>query len=159
MIAWFFAVASAAEPMQWTVTVDPLTFALGLAHVQVERRLARRWSLYVGPSLHVYDGLAFRDDPSFQGFGVEIGVRGFFTGDAPRGGWVMVRGVGAALSIPGGPSAPGGYGSVLVGGTGIVGPGLVLSGGLGVSGFHYAVGDVGVTGPLPAAHTNVGWAF
>jgi hypothetical protein len=53
----------------------------------------------------------------------------------------------------------GGYTSALVGFTGILGPGLVLSGGLGVSYFDYGVLDYGVHGVAPAAHTTVGWAF
>jgi hypothetical protein len=53
---------------------------------------------------------------------------------------------------------PGGYGSVLVGYTAILGPGLVLSGGLGISYFAYGP-SFGIHGFLPAAHTNIGWAF
>ncbi len=154
-------------PPQWTVTVDPLTVALGFAHVQVERALHPRASLYVGPSLHLYDGILPALEGSFKGYGVEAGLRGFFVGDAPRGGWVMVRGV--VASVSGDPAgAPhersvGAYTSALVGYTGILGPGLVLSGGAGVSYFDYGTSaanrEWGIHGFLPALHTNIGWAF
>jgi hypothetical protein len=155
-----FAALAAAEP-QWTVTADPLTWSLGFAHVQVERALAPRWSLYAGPSLRVHDGWLPDDLPRTRGIGAEVGVRGFFTGRAPEGAWVMVRGVGAVVRTIDAPrrTGPGGYTSALVGGTGVLGRGFVLSGGLGVSWFAYGVDGLGRYGPLPAAHTNLGWAF
>lgn len=159
--------AEAAHEQQWTVTVDPLTAALGFAHVQVERALHDRVSVYVGPSLKLYDGILPNLDGRYRGYGAEAGVRGFFTGDAPRGGWVMVRGVLASVSgtpVGGGPErSVGGYTSGLVGYTGILGPGLVLSGGAGLSYFDYGTSEAnpewGIHGLLPALHTNVGWAF
>jgi hypothetical protein len=53
----------------------------------------------------------------------------------------------------------GGYTSALVGYTWIADFGLVLAGGLGVSWFDYGVGEHGIHGVLPAAHSNIGWAF
>lgn len=149
------------EAARWTVTVDPLTVSLGFVHVQVERALAPRWSLYVGPSLRLHDGFIADDGPKYRGYGLEAGVRGFFSGQAPRGGWVMVRAVGAAVVTVDRPRqvGPGGYTSALVGGTAILGAGFVLSGGAGLSYFHYTAGDAGRTGLLPALHTNLGWAF
>ncbi|MEQ1566233.1 MAG: hypothetical protein ABMA64_11395 [Myxococcota bacterium] len=144
----------------WTVQVDPLTFAIGIAHVQVERALGERVSVYVGPSLRLFDGILPDAGGPFVALGAEAGVRGFFTGRAPEGGWVMARGVLARMALRDGSRAEaGGYGSVLVGGTAVVGPGLVLSGGLGGSWFAYDIDGYGVSGPAPAAHTAVGWAF
>lgn len=151
----------AEAPYAWTVTVDPLTAALGFAHVQVERALGPRASVYVGPSLRLYDGLLPDTNGPYVGLGAEAGVRGFFVGTAPEGGWVMLRGVLARVSteIPEPAAQLGGYTSALVGYTAILGPGFVLSGGLGASWFDYGVLDYGVHGFAPAAHTNVGWAF
>jgi len=71
----------------------------------------------------------------------------------------MLRGVLAGVVSAQGTS-PGGYVSVLGGFTGILGPGLVLSGGLGVSFFSYGPADLGgIHGFVPAAHTAIGWAF
>jgi hypothetical protein len=153
--------ASAALAYDWTVTVDPLTAALGFAHVQVEHSLGEHASIYVGPSLRLYDGILPDVNGPYIGLGGEIGVRGFFYGTAPEGGWVMVRGVLAWVSTdtPVPDARLGGYTSALVGWTGILGPGLVLSGGLGVSYFDYGAGSYGVFGFIPAAHTNIGWAF
>ncbi|MFN7145310.1 MAG: hypothetical protein ACK4YP_16170, partial [Myxococcota bacterium] len=88
----------AEAPYAWTVTVDPLTAALGFAHVQVERALGARASVYVGPSLRLYDGLLADTNGPYVGLGAEVGVRGFFVGTAPEGGWVMLRGVLARVS-------------------------------------------------------------
>ncbi len=145
------------EPKAWTVTVDPLTAALGFAHVQVERALGPRASVYAGPSLRLYDSVFGFPAGPFRGYGVEVGVRGFAWGSAPRGAWVMARGVLAAVAADD-TVAPGGYTSALVGYTGILGPGLVLSGGAGVSYFDYGP-SYGIHGVLPALHTNLGWAF
>jgi hypothetical protein len=108
--------------------------------------------------MRFFDGILPSINGPYRAFGAEAGLRGFFYGTAPEGGWLMLRGVGARLSS-GGTKAWGGYTSALVGYTAILGPGLVLSGGLGVSYFHYGVLDYGVYGFAPAAHTNIGWAF
>lgn len=162
----------------WTVTVDPLTTALGFVHVQVERRFGENLSLYAGPSLKLFDSpLGIAAGP-YRGYGIEAGLRVFPWGKAPRGPWVMARGVLADVVYrsellaapdevrPTFQSVPGGYTSVLAGYTGIIAvgagkkSGLVLSGGLGVSYFAYAPENVGgVHGFLPAAHTNIGWGF
>ncbi len=151
----------AAPSRPWTVTVDPLTFAIGYAHVQVERRLDPHLSLYLGPSLRLFDGILPDVNGPYVGLGVEAGLRFFPWADAPSGPWLMWRGVGAALSTTDGTDqhAPGGYTSVLVGGTLIPGGRLVISGGLGLSFFAYTVGGYGVEGFLPAAHTAVGVAL
>ena len=144
-----------------TVQVDPLTFALGFAHIQFEGALSPRWSLYAGPHLRLFDGLLTEGHEPYVGYGAEVGVRGFFVGEAPEGGWVLARGVlaVATTATPTRQTAPAGYASLLVGYTGILGPGLVLSGGLGAQRIQYTVGDYGIAGFLPAAHTAVGWAF
>lgn len=145
------------EP-HWTVTVDPLTTAIGIVHVQVEHDIGKRVSVYAGPSLRVFDGILADTNGPWTALGAEVGVRGFFWGDAPEGGWVMARGVlGWASTADIGNLA--GYTSGLVGYTAVLGPGLVLSGGLGVSWFDYGSGGYGVYGLAPAAHTNVGWGF
>ena len=150
-----------AEGFGWTVSVDPLTTALGFAHVQVEHSFGPRVSIYAGPNLRLYDGVLATVNGPYLGLGSEVGLRGFVTGTAPEGAWVMVRGVLARVSTesPRHAARLGGYTSGLVGYTGILGPGFVLSGGLGVSWFDYGVGDWGVHGVLPAAHTNIGWAL
>jgi hypothetical protein len=151
----------AAEPPAWTLSVDPLTFAIGIAHVQVERAIGPRASVYAGPSLRLFDGILAGINGPWTAVGAEVGVRGFFIGKAPEGGWIMLRGVLAAASAnadPGDLNAAG-YTSGLVGYTAILGPGLVLAGGLGVSWFSYGAGGYGVFGFAPAAHTNIGWAF
>ena len=123
--------------------------------------LAPRWSVYAGPSLRLYDSLLGEPSGPFRGLGAEVGVRGFFTGAAPEGAWVMARGVLAHLSRTDGrdDTAVGGYTSALVGYTWVGPTGLVLSGGGGASWFAYEVGGVGIAGPLPALHTAAGWAF
>ncbi len=157
MLSLWCALASADEP-SWTVTVDPLTTAIGFVHVQVERVVAPRASLYFGPSLRLFDGVLAPVNGPYVGVGAEVGVRGFFGGQAPEGAWVMARGVVARVSSEGS-SAPGGYTSGLIGYTAVLGPGLVLSGGGGASWFRYGVGGYGVYGFAPALHTNVGWAL
>lgn len=153
--------AAAAEGPRWTVQVDPLTAALGFAHVQVERRLHPRLSLYAGPSLRLYDGLLADVNGPYRGLGVEAGLRCFPWGQAPSGPWLMARGVLAGLSTTDGSNlrAVGGYGSVLAGYTAVLDGWLVLSGGLGGSYFAYQVGGYGPQGPAVAAHTAVGVAF
>lgn len=70
-----------------------------------------------------------------------------------------IAGVLAAVTSSEG-TAPGGYTSLLAGYTAILGPGLVLSGGLGVSYFAYGpVSQGGIHGFIPAAHSTIGWAF
>lgn len=156
------ATSVALRPLtQWTIQVDPLTVALGLVHVQVERRLSPDWSLYLGPNLRLFDGLLEETPQPYRGLGVEVGLRRFFAGHAPTGGWVMARGVVAHLSTTDGTDATsvGGYGSLLAGYTTILGKHFVLSGGLGVQYMAYHLGDYGFGGFLPAAHTAVGVAF
>jgi hypothetical protein len=161
LAAYLLATPAWAAPPRHTVTVDPLTTALGFAHVQVERALGDRASIYVGPSLRLYDGILPDVNGPYVGLGAELGVRGFFTGSAPRGGWVMARGVLARVSTrdPYPAARLGGYTSALVGYTAVLGPGLVLSGGAGASWFDYGVLDYGPRGLAPALHTNVGVAF
>lgn len=145
----------------WTAQVDPLTTALGFVHVQVERALGPSASLYVGPSLRLFDSLLEDKDEPFIGLGVEIGLRIFFAESAPAGWWVSARGVAARLQTTEGPeeAAFGGYISALGGYTWIADGWLVLAGGLGVQYIHYKIGDLGIEGVLPAAHTAVGVAF
>ncbi len=153
---------AAALAFQWTVTVDPLTTAIGFTHVQVERRLGPRASLYASPSLRLYDGILADINGPYRGLGLEVGGRAFLRPTAPEGAWLMLRGVGARLSTTGeGPKTArwGGYTSLLAGGTFIGARGLVLSGGLGASLFQYSVAGDGVEGLGLAAHTNLGWAF
>ena len=149
-----------AEPT-WTISVDPLTTAIGFVHLQVEHSFGRRISVYGTPSVRFFDGILPDFNGPWYGAGVEVGVRGFFIGNAPKGGWFMVRGVlgNAWLDNAAATSRVSGYASALVGYTAIVGPGLVLSGGAGVSWFDYGVDGYGVYGFAPALHTNVGWAF
>lgn len=163
MLALLLALGSAraADAPRWTITVDPLTTAIGFVHVQVEHTLGEHASLYLGPSLRLFDGVLPASNGPYHGLGLEAGLRGFFVGTAPEGGWVMLRGVLARVSTqtPEPEARLGGYTSALIGYTAILGPGLVLSGGAGVSWFHYEVSDYGVHGFAPAAHTNIGWAF
>ncbi|MBI5512812.1 MAG: hypothetical protein HY909_03545 [Deltaproteobacteria bacterium] len=150
-----------APPPRWTVSVDPLTTALGFVHVQVERAFGRRVSVYVGPSLRLFDGIQSERHEPYLGLGVEVGVRGFFYGHAPEGAWVSIRGVAARVSTstPAPDASFGGYVSALVGYTYLFRRWLVLSGGLGVQYLDYRVGAYGTRGVLPAAHTALGFAF
>jgi len=152
--------AQAAEP-QWTVTVDPLTTALGYPHLQVERAFSDGFSLYVGPHARLFDGLLTEEPEPFVGFGLETGARWFPWGDAPTGAWLMGRQVLAHIHTTEGPEASelGGYTSVLFGYTGILGDVFVLSGGLGAQYLYYDIEGMGASGPFPAAHTNLGVAF
>lgn len=146
---------------RWTVTVDPLTFAIGYAHVQVERRLSPRFSLYAGPHARLYDGVLTEEPEPFLGVGAEAGLRWFPLGEAPRGTWVMARSVLAFLWTTDGTErrTVGGYSSVLVGYTAILGDRFVLSGGAGYNQLYYRIGELGPSGPFLALHTNVGVAF
>lgn len=147
---------STARAADLTVQVDPLTALLGFAHVQVETVLADRASLYVGPSLRLYSAPWGEPEP-YRGYGLEAGLRVYPWGEAPKGPYVMARGVGAWLATNDGASSnPGGYGSVLGGYQAILGERWVLSGAAGISGFRYEVGGYGIRGPLPALHTAIG---
>lgn len=151
-----------ANAPTWTVTVDPLTFALGPMHLQIERKLADNWSLYAAPSIRIFDApwVPKKEKEDFRAYGVEAGVRYFPKGEALTGGWLMTRGVLAYMSTPdGSESNLGGWGSVLGGYTAIFADRWVLAGGLGVQYFQYSVGGMGLEGFSPAAHTNLGVAF
>lgn len=150
-----------AQPAAWTVTVDPLTFALGFAHVQVERRLTRHTSLYVGPHLRLFNGILSDRSERYRGYGGEVGLRVFPWGRAPSGAWGMVRSTLAYVHTTDGSARarPGGYSSVLVGYSGILAKHFVLSGGVGFNYLYYDIGDYGTSGPFVALHTNLGVAF
>mgnify|MGYP005675312343 CR=1 FL=1 len=151
--------AALAAP-QWTIQVDPLTAALGFPHLQVERVLAESWSVYAGPHARLFDGLLSEEPEPFLGVGLEAGVRYYWAGRAPEGGWLLARGVGAyAWRTDTDASSPSGYGSLLAGYTGILGEWLVLSGGAGGQYIRYGVDDLGTKGFFPALHTAVGVAL
>lgn len=147
------------ERHQWTLSVDPLTFALGYAHVQLERSFGDRLSLYIGPNFRIFTNplLSDPDVDRVRGYGAEIGLRVFFYGAAPEGAWVMVRGVLAYIHDDE-VSGAGGYGSLLAGYT-WVHKRLVLGGGLGVQYLAYSLRGQGPSGFAPAAHTVIGVAF
>lgn len=149
------------EPPKWTLTVDPLTFSLGYAHVQLERQAGDYASVYLGPHARVFDGILTKGREPFLGFGAEVGVRAFPWGKAPRGAWIMVRQVVARLATTDGSADPkvGGYTSILLGYTAIFGRHFVLSGGAGFNYLYYDIGGYGSAGPFPALHTNIGVAF
>ena len=153
--------ALAADAPQTTITVDPLTTALGYVHLQVERALSDRFSLYAGPHARLFSGILTDPPEPFVGGGAEVGLRWFPWGGAPRGGWVMVRSVGAYATTTEGPKLSGfaGYSSALVGGTTILADRFVLSGGVGYNQLYYTLGDYGSGGPFVALHTNLGVAF
>jgi len=153
-------VATAEQPPAFTVQVDPLTTALGFVHVQIERRITPRVSIYAGPHAKLFRGILAEEGEDQTGVGVEVGVRYFVLArhHAPAGLWVQARGVIARVALDG-ESEPGGYVSALVGYTHIFGRRWVLAGGLGIQYLHYSVGGVGTEGVLPAAHTTVGFAF
>lgn len=151
----------AKSAIKWTVQVDPLTTALGFAHIQVERALSEHLAIYVGPSLRLYSSVFDAEPSPFVGIGVELGVRWFLRPTAPRGLWAQVRGVLARLSTDeqGGKTGIGGYGSALVGHTWIFAGRWVLAAGAGVNYLRYTIAGMGTEGLLPAAHTAVGVAF
>ena len=150
------------EPPQWTITVDPLTTALGLVHIQIERALGEHFSFYMGPNFRLFDGILPNFKGDFLGFGVELGLRWFPTKYAPFRWWVGVRGVMAHLRAEtryGLRIGFGGYVSVLAGYTWLIARWLVLSAGAGVQYLKYRVAGMGIQGILPALHTNIGFAF
>lgn len=160
---FLLAAAFAQDPARVTLTVDPLTTLLGYAHLQVEVRAGRWLSVYAGPHLRLFSAPWAEPEP-YVGLGGEAGVRFFPWGRAPRGVWVMGRGVLASVRSEGLTSRPGGYGSALVGGTwmpdapkGKLRP--VISLGLGAQWIDYRIGDYGTSGPFPAAHTSGGVAW
>ena len=144
---------------KWTVQVDPLTLALGFVHVQFERALSDKISVYAGPSARLWDLLGEDDDLDYFGLGLEAGIRYYVRGRAPVGTWLMVRGIGAYLRDEDSNTAFGGYVSALVGHHFVLGKRWVLGAGLGVQYLHYSVEGSGTEGILPAAHTTVGAAF
>jgi len=155
------AEARQTEGPNWTIQVDPLTTALGFVHLQVERSIGPYASVYIGPSLRLFDGILALDDPSgFLGFGAEAGVRWFYLGGAPEGWWHQVRGVVAHLEAKDADATGvGGYISTLAGYTWIYEERLVLSGGLGVQYIDYTLEGKGQQGLFPAAHSAIGVAF
>ena len=148
-----------AHAATWAVTVDPLTAALGYAHVQVERRLSPSASLYLGPHLRLYDSLLDDTVEPYTGLGVESGARWYPRADALAGLWLGGRGVIARLKTDDGLTAPGGYISALAGRTWILGEHFVLSGGAGGQYIHYTIDGLGVQGFFPALHTVLGVAW
>lgn len=161
---------TAPEPgPNWTVTVDPLTTALGYVHLQVERRLSPHTSVYAGPHMRLFDGILTPEPEPFVGFGAEVGFRYFFKDQAPQGSWVMARGVLARLNTTYADNNPlgapiqsvewGGYGSALVGYTAIFKERWVLAGGAGFNYLAYDIDGMGTSGPFVALHTNLGVAF
>lgn len=161
MLAAAPGTAVAQEAPKWTVQVDPLTTALGFVHVQVEKALAPHWSIYAGPHLRLYDSPLTGEKLDFQGHGVEVGVRRFFSGQAPAGAWLQVRGVVAHVTteVPAPEQGVGGDVSALGGYTAIWGGRWLLAGGLGYQYLRYGIAGRGPRGFFPAAHTTVGVAF
>ena len=156
----FFATDAHAQTPTVTVQVDPLTTALGFVHVQVEARLNDQFSVYVGPSLRLFNGLLDLDnDRTYKGYGAEAGLRWFPKGGAPLGWWAQVRGVGAYLVADTDITDVGGYVSALGGYTACFDDWFILAGGLGVQYLHYTVDGLGTKGIAPAAHTTIGVAF
>ena len=153
--------ASDAAPtsIEWTVQIDPLTTALGIAHVLFEKRLTSRFAAYVGPSLRLYDSLLTNDDEEgYRAYGIEYGIRYFLQSTAPFGLWAGLRFVNARLSFEN-ENRLGGYVSGLFGYAWHFSKFWLISGALGISYFDYSVGGVGVSGVLPAAHTGIGVVF
>lgn len=154
--------SEAPDAPNWTLQVDPLTTALGYVHLQVERALGQKVSVYAGPHLRLFNGLLAEPTDDYLGLGVELGVRFFPWGEAPAGPWVLARGVGAwATTDAGGQrvSQPAGYVSALGGYTLILGGRWVLSGGAGVQYIAYEIEGMGTMGIAPALHTALGVAF
>lgn len=154
--------AASETPLpKWTVGVDPLTFALGYAHIQVERTVGDAVSIYAGPHARLFDAPWSAEREPFLGVGAEVGVRWYPAAQAPTGWWLMARGVGARLWTTDDQDLQGlgGYASALGGYSAILGERWMLSGGLGVNRIAYDIGGYGVNTWFPAAHTVVGVAF
>ena len=149
------------ERPKWTLQVDPLTTALGYAHVHVERTLAPNWSLYVGPHIKAFDGVVLQreGEKPYRGTGIETGLRYYFSGTAPEGSWALVRGVGARVTQDGEDAVFGGYVSALGGYTAIFANHWVLSGGIGAQYLHYKIANSGPNRVFVAMHTALGVAF
>jgi len=160
-LALIAAFSAQADDPRWTLTVDPLTYAVGYPHLQVEGVLSEHLSLYVGPHARLYDGILTEEPEPFRGYGVESGLRYFFRPTAPVGPWLMYRQVAAFLHTTEGPEVSefGGYSSALVGYTGVLGGWLVLAGGAGFNYLYYDIEGMGASGPFVALHTNIGVAF
>jgi hypothetical protein len=144
----------------WTVQTDPLTDALGIANLLFERRVSDNIAVYAGPSLKLYDSV-FEDvapEDSYRAYGVEMGVRWFWSGTAPAGWWTGLRAIIARVTHEDS-SSPGGYISALGGYAWAFDGRWVLSLALGVSYFDYSTDGAGVDGVLPGAHTGIGFAF
>ncbi len=152
------AVHADGERPRWTLQVDPLTAALGYAHLQVEHAFSDRHSVYLGPHLRLYDSVFASDTQDYTGIGVEAAYRYFWRAQAPTGPWVQARGVVSRLSTSE-TSTPGGYFGGLVGYSWILQDRWVLALGAGVQYIHMQIGELGVKGVLPAAHTALGVAF
>lgn len=150
------------EPPNWTITVDPLTVALGYPHIQIERRINSSLSVYAGPHARLFDSIFEEGSESFYGLGAEAAVRWFPFGSAPSGFWLSARTVAAHLKtydVMDPTSSFGGYSSGLAGFTWIPFNWLVLSGGAGVQYLYYDIEDLGLRTLYPAMHTAVGIAF
>ena len=155
------ALAGTPSSATTTITVDPLTTALGYVHLQVERKVSEKASIYAGPHLRLFDGLLTEGHEPYRGLGVEVGVRWLPKGAGLEGPWVMGRTVVARAATTDGSDVQkmAGYTSVLGGYTAILGEHFVLAGGLGLNVLYYDIEGYGTRGLLPAAHTNLGVAF
>ncbi len=152
--------AVAAEAADHTVQIDPLTTALGFAHVQVERVIAPQWSFYAGPHVRAFPSLWGNEQLPMRGAGIELGLRRFWRPSAPNGWWTQVRGVAAYTWRTDSEQTGLGYSaSALVGYTAIFSGRWVLAGGLGVNYLRYGPPGARIGGVLPAAHTTIGVAF
>ncbi len=150
------------SPPQWTISVDPLTAVLGYPHLQFERSINDRLSIYAGPHLRLYDNLLDDETEPYRGYGAEFGVRWFPFRTGPSGPWLSARTVTAHLRThaPAEPSSEfGGYSSVLAGYTYFPTDWFVVSGGLGVQYLYYDIDDFGTRSPFVAMHTVFGFAF
>lgn len=148
-----------AEP-SWTLQTDPLTDALGIVNLLLERRVSSHIAVYLGPSLKLYDSV-FEDvdaEDSYRAYGIELGARWFFSGTAPTRWWAGVRATIAQVTHEDS-SDIGGYVSGLGGYAWAFDDRWVLSLALGLSYFDYTSDGAGVDGILPGAHTGVGVAF
>lgn len=178
LVLWCWASLAAAqsssppEAPRRNLQVDPLTTLLGFVHVQAEwitkPSSMGRFSVYAGPSLHLFDSPLVVGDEGVLGLGVELGGRWYFRQKGSPanpvlyyGPWVLARGVIARVSVeePAPAAALGGYGSLLIGQTFLLRDFWILSGGAGLQFLHYSVDGQGIEGFLPALHTTLGFAF